>query len=261
MSRLANYWSGKSVVITGASSGLGEEIVEALSPFNISFCLLARREEAMKAIADKYKNSGSTFWIRSCDVKNRESVESAIQDFHRHAGRIDAVWVNSGISRETSYQNWDWNTFDDVLDTNLKGAIYTTNACLDVMVPQGYGTVIGICSAASMRGLGARGIYSITKIGLAYHLESMAVELPQIQTVAIHPGFVDTDINQGKKNLLWLVETKKAVQLMVNAVAKGKRVYIFPFRMMVLYKVMRILPMSVYLWLARKLIDVSRPKK
>ena len=67
MSQLLNsYWTGKSVLITGASSGLGWAITEALANYKINFCLLSRREEKMQELADKLKNSGSTFLIRGC---------------------------------------------------------------------------------------------------------------------------------------------------------------------------------------------------
>jgi len=86
------------------SSGLGWAIVEALAPFQINFCLLSRREERMKELTDKLKGSGSTFWIRTSDVRNREQVYSAINDFCYENGRLDIAWVNSGIGANTSFQ-------------------------------------------------------------------------------------------------------------------------------------------------------------
>lgn len=253
-SKIKSYWSNKFVLITGASSGLGSALVEALAPYHIHFCLLSRREERMKELATKLKSSGSSFWIRGCDVRDRQAVYSAINAFHRETGRIDVAWVNSGIGANTSFEKWDWDQVESVLDTNLKGAIYTIRACLEIMVPQGNGTIIGIGSATSMRGLPTRGIYGLTKIGLDYFMESLAAEFPQLQFTTIHPGFVDTEINRGQGYRIWLLPPEKAARLMIRAVASKKKLYIYPFRMKLLYHFIRRLPASMYRSLARQII-------
>ena len=257
--RVAQYWSGKSVLITGASSGIGAAVTEALAPFGIRFGLISRREAPMRELAEKLHSSGSQFWIKSCDVRNRDDVEAAVKEFHQHAGRIDVAWINSGVGGNTSYRKWNWDLIESMLDTNLKGAIYTTHACLEVMVPAGSGTIIGIGSASSMRGMPSRGIYSATKIGLAYYLQSLAAELRQIQFTTIHPGFVDTPLNRGNPNRFWLQTPEKAAQLMIKAVAKRKRVYIYPFRMKLLYKLIHHMPESWFMRLARKMGRMSSP--
>ncbi len=252
--KLTSCWQNKSVLITGASSGLGWAIAEALAPYHVNFCLLSRREERMKELVDKLKTSGSTFWIRGCDVRQRDEVYSAINDFYRETGKLDIAWINSGIGANTSFEKWDWEKVESAIDTNLKGAIYAIRACLEIMVPQGSGTIVGIGSATSMRGLPTRGVYGLTKIGLDYFMESLAAELPPIQFTTIHPGFVDTEINQGQSYRIWLMTPTKAARLMIKAVAKRKKIYIYPFRMKLLYRFSRILPTSLYFSLARKIV-------
>lgn len=252
--KLTSCWQNKSVLITGASSGLGAALVEALAPYQITFCLLSRREQRMHELAAKLSTSGSRFWIRGCDVRDRQAVYSAIHDFYRETGRLDVAWVNSGIGANTSFQKWDWDKVESVIDTNLKGAIYTIRACLEIMVPQNAGTIVGIGSATSMRGLPTRGIYGLTKIALDYFMESLAAEFPQIQFTTIHPSFVDTEINRGKGYRIWLMTPEKAARLMIAAVARKKKVYIYPFRMMLLYRFIRLVPAALYRSMARKII-------
>lgn len=260
MNQLLNsYWRKKAVLITGASSGLGWAITEALAPFKTQFCLLSRREAKMQELAAKLCDSGSTFWIRSCDVRDREAVVSAVQEFYRANGGLDIAWINSGISLDSSFSNWDWEGFESSIDTNLKGAIYTIQACLEIMVPQQSGVIVGIGSAASMRGLPTRGVYSLTKVGLDYFLQSKAVELPDIQFTLIHPGFVDTPINQGNPNRFWLQTPQRAAQIMIKAVAKRRRMLIYPFGMNLLFRFIRALPLPFYQWLARKTLSLSQP--
>ena len=256
--KITRYWEGKSVLITGASSGLGWAVVEALAPYKINFCILSRREEKMIELALKLKDSGSTFWINTCDVRDRNQVLSAVQKFYTQTGSLDIAWVNSGIGVNSSFEHWDWDSVEAAIDTNLKGTIYTVRACLEVMVPQKSGTVICIGSAASMRGLPTRGIYSLTKVGIEYFLESLAAEFPEIQFTMIHPGFVDTPIIQNSTHKIWVMSPKKAAKIMIKAIAKRKRVVIYPFQMNLLFRFARLLPTSLYLRLARKTIRLHR---
>jgi short-subunit dehydrogenase len=258
--RLAGYWTGKTVLITGASSGLGYALVEALAPYRLHFGLLSRRQAPMEELAKKLEASGSQFWIRPCDVQKRDEVETAIVDFVKAAGRLDVAWVNSGIGGDSSFERWDWDFVERMIDTNLKGALYTAHTCLRFMVPQNHGAIVAISSAAAMRGLPARSIYSLTKAGLAYYMEAMAAALPQIQFTTIYPGFVDTPINRGNPNRFWLMTAEKAAQLMIKAAARRKHEYIYPFRMKLLFHLMRALPAPIYRWIGRKTIQISRPR-
>lgn len=261
MSRLKKYWQGKKVVITGASSGLGRGICEALIPYGVHFALLSRREDKLQELADQYRDSGCQFWIRACDVCDQVQVQQCIYDFAGHVGQIDVVWVNSGVSHDSSMDNWSWHKVESMIDTNLKGAIYTVKAALDVMGDQVGGAIVGIGSAASMRGLPRRSIYSTTKIGVQYFLEAMAVDFPNLQFTTIHPGYVDTPINNKSPNRLWLVHVDKAAQLMIQAVAKRKHIYIYPWQMNLFYGFVKRLPHFLYYKFAKRMKNLSRPPK
>ena len=91
-------------------------------------------------------------------------------------------------------------------------------------------------------------------------MEAMAAELTQIQFTTIYPGFVDTPINQNNPKRFWLMTPEKAAQLMLRAVSKRKCEYIFPFRMMLLFHLMRALPAPLYRWIAHRMMDLSTPR-
>lgn len=249
------YWHGKTVLITGASSGLGWALVEALAPCGVKFGLLSRRTEKMQELAARLADSGSSFWIRACDVSKREQVLSAVADFAHEYGKLDVVWANSGVGKNPSFERWDWDKFEELIDTNLKGAIYTIHASLEVMKYHHSGVVVGIGSAASMRGLPQGGVYSLTKIGLEYYMESMSLELPFIQFTIIHPGFVDTSLNQDVPNRMWLLDPSQAAQLMIAAVEKKKWKLIYPMPMSVLYHAVKFIPHRLYKLLASKALQ------
>jgi short-subunit dehydrogenase len=256
---LQSYWQEKNVLITGASSGLGAALVDALAPYNVHFCLLSRKLEPMEELARKHSFSNSHFFIRSCNVQNRNEIEVAVEEYVRAAGPPDVAWINSGIAGDTSFENWDWAVVENILNTNLTGAISTIHACLKYMVPQKKGAIVAISSASAMRGLGGRSLYCLTKAGLATFMESMAAELPQIQFTTIFPGFVDTPINRTNPNRFWVLTAPYAAQKMIRAVAKKKISYIYPFKMKMLFHLIRALPPSWYRALSRRMMSRTRP--
>ncbi len=256
--KVVEFWTGKSVLITGASSGIGKAVAEALAPFKVTLGLVSRREDKLLALRDELAGSGSKVWVKSCDVRNRQQIFEVVQAFAEDTGRIDAAWINSGVSMSSYYDDWRWENIDAMLETNLLGAIYSTRACLEIMVPQKSGVIVGVGSASSMRGLPKRGIYSLTKISLEYFFESLSTELPDIQFTTLHPGYVETDINRGNQKLLWRMPAQNAAQIMIEKVAKREKVYVFPWQMRVLYRIIRFVPKSIYPVLGGRLMNLSR---
>ena len=247
-----SFWTGKAVLITGASSGLGAALMEALAPHRLHLGLLARRDDEIRRLAGPLSGSGSQFWIRACDVRDRVAVEGAVRDFAYAAGALDVVWVNSGIGGETSRERWDWDLVEAMIDTNLKGALYTTRAALELMAPRRSGRLVAISSAAAMRGLPARGVYGATKVALAYYFESLALEYPELGFTTIFPGFVDTPINRGTPNRLFLMGADRAARIMMGAVERGERVLIYPWQIRALFHLARSLPFPWYRAAARR---------
>jgi NAD(P)-dependent dehydrogenase (short-subunit alcohol dehydrogenase family) len=255
---VSTYWTGKAVLITGASSGLGWALAEALAPHDVHLGLLSRREAEMRRLAEALRHTGSRVWIRPCDVRDRAAVTRAVDGFAAEAGRIDVAWVNSGIGGETSRERWDWDLVEGMIDTNLKGAIYTTQACVRVMARQGGGTLVALSSAAAMRGLPGRGIYGATKIALGYYFEALAVEYPELRFTTIYPGFVDTPINRGNPNRIFLLTPERAASIMLRAVERGRRELVYPWQMRWLFRLTRALPFSVFRRIAGR-TQMGRP--
>lgn len=248
-----HFWKDKTVFITGASSGLGLALVEALAPLGVKLGLVARREAVLQELAERFRDTPSSFWVQACDVRDRAQVESALQGFSAHHGHLDMVWVNSGVGSNPPLKKWDWEQAEALVDTNIKGAMYTIYTALKIMENQTQGTIVGIGSAASMRGLPGGGLYSLTKISLHYLLESLTAEAPHVKFITIHPGFVDTPINQGNPGRVFLMQPPQAARLMLEAVEKGKPVYIYPRRMAMLYHGVHALPHGFYRWLIQRL--------
>ncbi len=260
-SKLKKYWTNKSILISGASSGLGEAVVQALAPYGMYFGLLSRRIERMHVLVNSLKDTNSRFWIKSCDIRSLDVVRGAVEEFASTCRRLDVCWANSGTTGSSSGSEWDWNSFESIIDTNLKGTIYMVKNCLDIMNRQGSGVIVGIGSIVSMRGLPRRGIYGFTKLALAHFFESLAVENPNIQFTFIHPGYVDTPINEGHPNRYFLMAPNVAAKKMIKAVACRKKVYIYPWQMSLIYRFAQLLPAAVYQEIGRKLYCWKNYKK
>lgn len=255
---LQSFYAGKAIFITGASSGLGRAVAEAVARYRVKLGLVGRNTENLQKLAENLRDTGSECHIYTCDVQDRQAVQNAVQAFQQQTGVLDIAWVNSGISRSTFFPKWQWDEVEAIVQTNIMGAIYTTKACADVMVQQNAGAIVAIGSVASMRGLPKHGIYSMSKIALNHYIESLMAELPQLQITLIHPGFVDTAINRGNPNRFFLMTPEKAAQHMLSAVARQKRVYIFPWQFRLLYPLIRALPAGLYQLLARQLVKMRK---
>ncbi len=259
--RTRTFWQGKRIFITGTTSGLGLAVVEALAPLPVTIGMFSRNSDKLQEITHDLKGKPARLWWHAGDVRDRKQVETAVQAFAAFAGGLDVVWANSGISLDTRQVKWQWDAYHTIIETNLHGAVYTIQAALQAMGGQhARGHVVGIGSAASMRGLPGRGIYSLTKISLAYFLESLVSEFPEVSFHIIHPGFVDTPINQGNPNRFWLLHPPQAAQIMLREVARGKKRIIYPWQMKWLYHLVHCLPEPIYYWIAKKAATKSIPR-
>jgi short-subunit dehydrogenase len=258
---LKRFWAGKSVFLTGASSGLGWNVVRALAPYGVRFGLLSRRREPVEKLVAELAGSNSTFTIFTADVRDRAAVERAIAEFDSQSGGIDVVWANSGVGRDSAYEKWNWENAENLIDTNVRGVVYTVHSALSHMVPRGKGAVVAISSVAAMRGLPESALYSATKVAVESYMNSLAIELPKIRFTTIFPGFVDTPINAhlGDKRL-WVMTPQKAARLMISAVARSKAEYIYPFRMALVFKVARLAPAWLIRGIARMAMSLGLAK-
>ena len=260
MTHLAKYWNGKSIFITGASSGLGWALALELAKYDVHLGLTARREEKLialkKQILAKYPER--KVWTHSLDVQQRADVESCVTQFCEAAGGLDCLWANSGVGEETSFRQWSWQEAEDMIDTNIKGAIYTVEAGLKQMVPKQKGTIVGLSSAAAMAGMPGTSIYCMTKAALSCYLEAVAAEHPALQVTTICPGFVDTPINQNNPKRFWLLTPELAAVMMMTAVAKRRARYIYPFKMKLVFHFVQLLPLRLLRYVMGKAVGVHR---
>ncbi|MCP5464857.1 MAG: SDR family NAD(P)-dependent oxidoreductase [Deltaproteobacteria bacterium] len=265
MSSLAN----KVVLISGASSGIGEALAWELARLGCHLILWARREDILKNITNNLSKEfpEQKFVFSKCDVTQTEALPTLLtQDLQKLNKALDIVIVNAGVGGNTSGWASDFEITKKIFLTNLVGATALVEACLPLFIKQGYGHVVGISSIASVRGLPQNSAYCGSKAGFSTYLESLRLDLltQGITVTAIHPGFIATPMTEDNGTMLFLMSAERAAKLISKAIIKKKARYSFPLPMAFAEWFLRVMPHGLFdfaLGLLRKRIQVFREKR
>ncbi|MFH1810366.1 MAG: SDR family NAD(P)-dependent oxidoreductase [Pseudomonadota bacterium] len=247
---MAAFWENKVVFITGASSGIGEGLALALGRAGAAVGLIARREDLLRDLAHRIEAESSRAAVAVADVSNREQIEAAIASLEQQLGPPDVLVANAGVSIFIKGHRFDTTKVETVFKVNLLGAVYSIGAVLPGMVERGQGHIVGVSSIAGFRGLPSMGPYSASKAALSALLEALRMDLTPrgIVVSSVHPGFVDTPLVEGRK-LPFLVPLDRAVVTILNGVERGKRRIEFPWPMVLVMQLVRLLPWRLWEWL------------
>ncbi|SMC06297.1 NADP-dependent 3-hydroxy acid dehydrogenase YdfG [Sulfobacillus thermosulfidooxidans DSM 9293] len=188
----------KVVVITGASSGIGEAAARLLASRGAKLVLAARRRERLETIAQDLQANGAQVAIIPVDVTKRNQVEQAKDLAVEQFGRID-VWINNAGLMPLAYmEKLHVEEWEQMVDVNIKGVLYGIAAVLPVMIAQDSGHIINIASVAGHKVGLAGAVYSGTKFAVRAITDGLRMELVSahrhIRTTLISPGLVETEL-------------------------------------------------------------------
>jgi len=242
--------SGKTVFITGASSGIGRALALELARRGHDLFLTARRLEALEQVRTAILTADPErrVEVRELDVTDDADVAAAIFEAAEALGSCQIVVANAGLG------NSGWVGEDNVeraraiVETNLIGAIATIDAAVALFRRQGGGQIVGVTSVAGERGLPSSASYSASKAGLARYLEAVRAETYRepISVTTLSPGYVDTPINQDMKSRPFLIDVDTGARTMADLIERRARYATVPrFPWTVLGPLLRVLPTSV----------------
>ena len=212
---------GKVSLVTGASRGIGQTIALRLSSLGSRVAI--NHIESERAGADSVvgaiaKRGGEAIPVEA-DVRDAEAVRAMVESVTDHWGKIDILVNNAGIIRDNLLVRMSDEAWDDVLNTNLKGAYLCTKFVLRSMMQQRWGRIISMSSISGIIGTAGQGNYAASKGGLIAFTKSIAREMGSagITVNAIAPGFIVTDMTDKLSQ-----ERKDAILSMISLKRFGK---------------------------------------
>ncbi len=188
--------SGKVIVITGASSGLGEAAARLLSSEGARIVLGARRTDRIQSLAKELTGRGGKALAIETDVTNAGQVKHLVDTAVKTYGRIDVILNNAGIMPQSPLEQLKIDEWDQMIDTNIKGVLYGIAAALPYMKKQKSGHIINVSSVAGHKIRPGATVYAATKHAVLAISEGLRLEVKpyNIRTTVISPGAVATDL-------------------------------------------------------------------
>jgi len=201
MEKIINNLDGKVVVITGASSGIGEATALMLAARGAKVVLGARRGDRLEELVARITKAGGEAACLVVDIKRHADLVNLVGLACQKYGRLDVMVNNAGISHLSRIDELQVEDWEEMIDVNLKGSLYGMAAALPVFKKQGSGHIINILSTSGIRIVPLQGVYAGTKNAVRTITEALRQESGGLYRVTgISPGFVKTELADNMKN-------------------------------------------------------------
>ncbi len=218
--------NSKVIVITGASSGIGEATARVLAQAGHKVVLGARRTERLETLTQTIREAGGQAIYQSVDVTKRDQVQDLVNSAREHFGRVDVLINNAGIMPLANIELDKVEEWDRMIDVNIKGVLYGISAVLPVMREQKQGQIINISSIGAYAVSPSAAVYCATKYAVRAISDGLRQEMTdgEIRVTNIAPGITESEladiISDDETRELWQ-DIRSRAYLPAEAIAKA----------------------------------------
>jgi short-subunit dehydrogenase len=238
-------FAGKTVLITGASSGIGRALAVELARQGARVGVTARRTELLAELVSEVRNLGGTIEAQAADVSHREELQSALNQLVGQLGPVDILFANAGVGFPSGANPQNVLGVEEMIRVNYLGAIYAMEAVLPAMLQRGSGHLVAISSLAAYKGFPGSLGYCASKSAISAYCEGLRIELRPtgVKVTTVCPGFIRTPMTDKNTNPMpFIMDADAGAKRILRAVARGTKVYNFPWIMYRMIKMTRWLP-------------------
>ncbi len=235
----------RTVLVTGASSGIGRAVALELASRGSHVAVAARRKDELDELAHTIEERGGRALVLPVDVSDPNAAMEAVRRADRDLGALEMVIANAGVGFFGHASTMGWDDVARVIDVNIRGAMATIHAAIPIFLAHQGGHIVGVTSLAGRRGLPHAGPYSASKAALSTFLETCRIDLAiaNIRVTDVQPGFVDTPMTQAfthPKPFLWTAD--RAARYVVRRLTSAPAAIAFPWPLALLSRLSRHMP-------------------
>ncbi|MFK0163372.1 SDR family oxidoreductase [Rhizobium sp. NPDC090279] len=215
----------KVILITGASSGIGEGIARELAAAGAKVALGARRVERLEALAAELSAAGGAVLAHPLDVTDRQSFDAFVNAAREKWGRVDVIVNNAGVMPLSLMASLKVEEWDRMIDVNIKGVLYGVAAVLPEMISRNSGQIINIASIGALAVSPTAAVYCATKYAVRAISDGLRQEHKTLRVTCIHPGVVESELAHTITDPVAVeaMKTYRAIALKPDAIARAVR--------------------------------------
>ncbi len=195
-------FANKTIIITGASSGIGRELSFRLAENGVKLVLAARDQQRLEEVAEICRGKGSEALVVAADVANKSACKKIIDKAVNTFGGIDILVNNAGITMWAEFETvTNLEALEHIMQVNFFGSMYLTHFALPYLI-KSKGQIVGVSSLTGKTGIPTRSIYAASKHAMAGFFDSLRIELKEkgVAVTMIYPGFVSTEVRERALN-------------------------------------------------------------
>ncbi len=255
--------SGKTILLTGASSGIGREMASELAKENCRIILLARSIDKLNDIAEKCRSDQNEILTIGCDVSREVEVHSAVGRVLEEFGGLDILILNAGTSSRIGAEDFNAGEGEKIISVNLISKFYFLEKLIPYFISKRRGMIVGVSSLADVRGFPRSGFYNASKAGFSKLLESLRTELSEynIKVLTVRPGFVKTPMtDKNEFHMPFMMDPLKAARIIIKGIKKEKRFIQFPLPTVLATRLISGMPGTLFEYFSRKHLEGLKRK-